>query len=448
MKFLRIRLFKSFLGMCAFIYFVSSHAMSNELQRRASWEAKFVAANPVGRLLENIDSGSPLEDAGLKAGDILLQVNSTLIVDGATWNDATDNLVANTPTTLTVRRGFSTFDVSAQFNPVPLERYAGLDVEYGVVENDYGFKQRTIVTLPKSAKGKIPAIFMVQGLSCSSTEVRASSKSNYIKMLKQIVESVDMMVMRIEKPGMGDSQGNCSQTDFNTELHGYEKALQTLLNDTRIDPERVLIYGNSMGSAIAPYLANKYQLNGVISDGTFYRSWFEHMLEIERRIKQMQGQTEAQISQQINQAYIPLYYGMLIEKKSYAQVVQENPLLTQYNYHSGQHMYGRPMSYYHQLQDFDFAGQWQNVKVPVKIRWGEHDWIMSESDNHMIVDTLKRAGNHNVELLIYPKLDHWSTLHNTPSDSFNGKSGVWEDEIAQLIVRWAKAINKQTWNQN
>lgn len=446
MKFLSIRLFKSFFGICTLIYFVSSQAMSSDLPRRASWEAKFVAANPLGRLLENIDSDSPLDNAGLKVGDVLLQVNNTLIKDGATWDDLTDNLVANTPTKLTVRRGLMTFDVTARFNPVPLERYTGLDVEYGVVENDFGFKQRTIVTLPKSTKGKIPAIFMVQGLSCSSAEVRATSKSNYIKMLKQIVESVDMLVMRIEKPGMGDSQGNCSKTNFNTELHGYEKGLQTLLNDPRIDRNRVLVYGNSMGSAIAPYLANKYQLNGVISDGTFYRSWFEHMLEIERRIKQMQGQTEAQISQQINQAYIPLYYGMLIEKKSYAQVIQENPLLAQYNYHGPEHMYGRPMAYYHQLQDFDFAGQWQQVKVPVRVRWGENDWIMSEADNHMIVDTLKRAGNQNVDLVIYPKLDHWSTLHEAPADSFNGKPGVWEDEIAQLIVRWAKELNSRNWN--
>ena len=123
----------------------------------------------------------------------------------------------------------------------------------------------------------------------------------------------------------------------------------------------MFIYGNSMGSAIAPYMANKYSLNGVISEGTFFRTWFEHMLEIERRIKQMQGLSELKITEQINQAYLPLYYGMLIEKRSYGEIIQSKPLLGSYNYHNDEHMYGRPMSYYHQLQEFNFAGHFYGL---------------------------------------------------------------------------------------
>lgn len=430
-----------------FFLILGNIGYANELARRASWEAKFASYKGIGTQIKALEQDTPLAIAGAKTGDIILSVDASLIESSQDWYDATDSLVAGQNISIKVKRGLKIFNIEAQFNQIKRESYSTLNVEYGHIENDYGVLQRTIVTVPKRPKNTngFPAIFMLQGLSCSSIEVIKGRTSNYTKLLGLIVENSDMLVMRVEKPGMGDSQGMCSQTDFKQELNGYEIALQTLLADPRVDKSRVIVYGNSMGSAIAPYLANKYQLNGIISDGTFFRTWFEHMLEIERRIKQMQGLTESQINQQINQAYIPLYYGMLIEKRSYADLIRLNPLLAQYNYHGEQHMYGRPMQYYHQLQDFDFAGHWQQVTVPVRIRYGENDWIMSKADNHMIIDSLKQAGNDNAELFIYPKLDHWSTLHDTAKASFEGKPGKWEAKIAQQILDWATTINQKSW---
>ena len=198
-----------------------------------------------------------------------------------------------------------------------------------------------------------------------------------------------------------------------------------------------------MGSALAPYFANKYDLNAVISDGTWYRTWFEHMLEIERRIKRMQGMSKTDINRLINKAYIPLYYGMLVQKKSFGEVIDDNPLLAEHNYHGAEHMYGRPMEFYHQMQDFDIAGNWALLKVPVRIRWGTNDWIMSEYDNDIIMEVLGAAGHTNAELYKFPGLDHWNTIHNTATDSFNGNPGRWDDHISDQIVEWAKELNGQ-----
>ena len=134
---------------------------------------------------------------------------------------------------------------------------------------------------------------------------------------------------------------------------------------------------------------------------------------------------------------------MLIEKKSYQQVIQEKPQLAKYNYHGDKHMYGRPMSYYHQLQDFDFEGNWEKLSVPTKVRWGTYDWIMSESDIDRIEKTLSKISDLDYEVSKYPKLDHWSTLHHSPTESFNGKEGQWESKIATQIVKWAKQLNSQ-----
>ncbi len=103
-------------------------------------------------------------------------------------------------------------------------------------------------------------------------------------------------------------------------------------------------------------------------------------------------------------------------------------------------MYGRPMEYYHQLQDFDFAGEWQELKVPVRIRWGKDDWIISEPDNDMIFETHTTNGDTDVELVKPEDLDHWATIHPTAINSFIGKLGKWKKHISGQIIDWINEL--------
>lgn len=128
---------------------------------------------------------------------------------------------------------------------------------------------------------------------------------------------------------------------------------------------------------------------------------------------------------------------MLIEKKSYTQVIREKPFLKSYNYHSPEHMYGRPVSYYHQVQDFNFAKSWKELKVPARIIRGTNDWIMSDDDNDLILEILKSSGHQDHVLYRYPGLDHWNMIHENPIDSFLGKPGKWKDGISQIILEFA-----------
>ena len=421
-----------------------SRAVEKPLIRRAIWQAKFKPfdVNRPGKTIKSIVESSPLAKAGLMPNDRILSVNGRHIHTATAWNDITDALTAVVPHHIAFKREDRLFNTEVFFPPIDREVHHGLDALYESVTSDYGITQRVIVTKPQGQQQPSPAVVVLQGLSCSSIEKIPNRNSAFVRLLTDIVEQSHKVVMRIEKPGMGDSEGNCSETDFKTELNGYESALKWLLAQDYVDPKRVVVYGNSMGSALAPYLTNKYDLAGVISDGTFVRSWFEHMLEIERRILQFKGLSQSEISQQMNQFYLPLYYGMLIKKQSYQEVIDDYPALTKANYHGPEHMYGRPMAYYHQLQDFDVAGEWQKLKVPARIRWGMNDWIMSEADNDMIIEILENAGHANHKLLKQAGLDHWQALHENPVDSFNGKKGQWNQDISQVIIEWLDELVK------
>ncbi len=414
---------------------------AQELERRAKWQAtiSWPDNQTPGAVIKSIDKNSPLAEAGLKAGDRILAVDGRNILNQEDWSAINYAIRANKETSIVIKRGNQAIIKSVKLMPLDYEKHDGIETRYGQVVSDYGFVQRTILTSPDASK-KLPAIFLLSGLSCSTVEGYPGRSNNWAKLINDLIEKSGMVVMRIDKPGVGDSEGDCGQTDFLTELNGYEAAMQSLKDSELVDTTKIVVFGSSMGSALAPYFANKYRLAGVISEGTFYKTWYEHMLEIERRILSFKGNSESDILKKMNQWYIPLYHGMLVQKKSYADIIDEYPALDEANYHGPYHMYGRPMEYYHQLQDFNFAKEWESLKVPIRIRWGTNDWIMSEFDNDMIVDVLERNGHTNHELYKYPGLDHWSTIHESSLNSFTGKPGVWEDKISQQVIDWAKEI--------
>lgn len=428
-------------------FICASVAAHGALPRRVATQGAFEKLQTAGVKVQSLKKGSALQLAGVRKDDVLLKVGNIRLITSQDWSDASESWVADHPTEIQFRQDGVVRTVSVSFSPLPPEAFRGITVEYGQITSDYGIAQRTLVSYPEASSGRLPAVFVVQGLSCSSVEILPGSRSNFIRTLKALVTESEQLVMRVEKPGKGDSLGRCSETDFVTELNGYEIALKTLLAREDVDPNRVIVYGSSMGSALAPYLAEKYQLNGVISDGTFYRSWFEHMLEIERRIKTMQGNSQATVNTLMNEVYIPFYFGMLIQKKRYQDLVTDNPLLASHNYHGPNHMYGRPMAFYHQLQDFNVAGAWQALTVPVRVRWGTHDWIMSEYDIDMIAEVLASKGHEDYLIYKYPQMDHWYTLHGSPDESFHGGAGEWDQHIATQIVDWARELNRQPWRQ-
>ncbi|MEO0367422.1 MAG: alpha/beta fold hydrolase [Pseudomonadota bacterium] len=416
-------------------------AFASDLARRAQWDARFELSTD-GATVTELKTSSPLHSVGIRVGDKILSVDEQAISNAAVWDDVTDALVAGREFKLVVLKDQTTSSYSVQFDPIVKESYPNIFVEYNQVTSAHGVKQRTIVTRPADAATPSPAIIVLQGLSCSSIEYTPGRKSNFIKLLQDLVTKSGMAVLRTEKPGLGDSEGNCSQTDLDTELAGYDAAITAFLARNDIEASKTVVYGSSMGSALAPYFAQKFQLAGVISDGTYLKTWFEHMLEIERRIQRMQGKTQAEITRAMNEGYIPLYYVMLVAQDSYANLIENDPTLAPYNYHQPHHMYGRPMSFYHDLQRFDVAGAWQSLDldIPVRLRWGTSDWIMTESDNQQIVAILNRRGHTDVEYYQHPGLDHFDTIQQSPEDSFNGVEGKWDPAISEKIIGWAQEI--------
>ena len=128
-----------------------------------------------------------------------------------------------------------------RLNAFEKEMHSGIETFYEEVTGIYGVTQRTIVTKPRK-EGKQPAVILIGGLSCSSIETYPGRESNWVRVIRDLVEQSDMVVMRIEKPGVGDSDGNCAESDFLTDIAGFKAAVKSLKSKPYVDPDKIIVY--------------------------------------------------------------------------------------------------------------------------------------------------------------------------------------------------------------
>src|SRR5438552_8539530 len=109
------------------------------------------------------------------------------------------------------------------------------------------------------------------------------------------------------------------------------------------------------------------------------------MLEIERRRFGLIGKTPAEVTERMKGA-TTLYHEWLIKKRKVDDVVSENTTLTDLRPEGKDrgHLYGRPLTFYEQLQSLNLAAAWSKVNVPTLVLHGQYDWIMNRDDHEVV----------------------------------------------------------------
>jgi len=127
------------------------------------------------------------------------------------------------------------------------EKFQNAEVIYDLVSDNHGDQLRTLITRPKVSKARVPAIFFVGWLSCDSVEYPMGETDGFGTIFWRLIEQSGYATLRVDKPGVGESKGDCSSTDFLTELSGYQAAFDSISKYDFIDPERIFIVGLSNG---------------------------------------------------------------------------------------------------------------------------------------------------------------------------------------------------------
>jgi pimeloyl-ACP methyl ester carboxylesterase len=379
---------------------------------------------------------------GLAPGDRILAIDGRPLADTVAFSRLFERIRGGDRVRLTVRRSGAAFDRTVTVPALPEERIEGLDVAYGSVVSELGHRLRTIVTKPKGASGRLPGLFLVGWLSCDSVESPVGEPDGFARLLRHVMTRSGYAVMRMDKPGIGDSAGPaCAETDFRTELAGYRAAFRAFAKSDVVDPSRLVVMGMSNGGGFAPLVIGNQKVAGYIVSGGWGKTWLEHMLEIERRRLTLSGLAPGEVSRQM-QGLSELYDLYLNGKKTPGQIVRERPRLAALWTDAPAHQYGRPAAFYQQLQDANLAAAWQKVNAPVLSIHGEYDWVMSREDHELIaawVDRNRPGAGRFVEV---PGMDHGYMRCPSAEAAFRGEGGVFAEDASETILGFLHEVGK------
>ncbi|HUE50979.1 MAG TPA: alpha/beta hydrolase [Terriglobales bacterium] len=307
------------------------------------------------------------------------------------------------------------------------EHFQNAKVLYGWAQDSRGERLRTFITRPNNATGKVPAIFFVGWLSCDSMEYPdADTKDGFGILLRRLIEQSGYATLRMDKPGVGDSEGDCGKADFAEELSGYQSAFEEMLKYDFIDPAKIFLIGLSNGGGTSALVPRQHPVRGYIAASSWGRTWYEHMLELERRRLTKDGKSPAEVNAAIN-AFVEFYTLYLIKGMTPGQVIAQHPKWKSLWYDSPDGQYGRPAAFYQQLQALNLGEIWQKVNEPVLIIHGAADNIMSRADSEALGQIVNRVHPGHARYLEVDDMTHGFTVR----DKFC-------EELIPTILTWMK----------
>lgn len=309
----------------------------------------------------------------------------------------------------------------------PPEQHAGVAVEYGSLAVGDGVRLRTILTRPEGAV-RPPVILFVQWLSCDSVELEPDQDNGWSQMLRGVVRRSGWAFMRTDKRGAGDSEGGpCSALDYETELADHRAALASLRQRPDVDTGRIVVFGASMGSRMAPQVAaGAPGVVGVMVWGGGAKTWFERMLAFDRHALERAGGAPADVTSRMK-AQTRFHVQYLLEGRDPRRIIAADP--AQADVWNGivgtaaDSHYGRPFAFHQQAQRADWAAAWGRVDVPVLAVMGEFDWFENTEGHQTLVRAVNRDHPGLARLEIIPRMDHHFALYESPDAAFRNDDG-------------------------
>jgi uncharacterized protein len=360
-------------------------------------------AGTPGVLLESVFAGQSAEKGGLRAGDIVVTANGQQI-------DGTPALLAQ----LRGRRSGEILEIGylrdgerrrarVTLHEMPRESHPDIEVIYDELEVA-GARRRTILTRPLDREGAGPAVLMVGGIGCYSTDAPLGEPQAYVRILNELTRR-GYATMRVEKSGMGDSEGPpCAEQSFEDELAGYVAAARAMPRYPFIDRRQLFLFGHSIGGVHAPLVeaavAAETPLAGVMAMATVGTSWFAYEMENSRRQAPLWGTPPEQEEAALKvRGYCVA--AVTVGRRTPAAVVAERPECAEFMQFPAHYTYRR------QLVELDLPGNWRKVRAPVLLIHGMSDFLTSAAEHHYIAGLLnsERPGQATVALI--EEMDHY-----------------------------------------
>ena len=355
-----------------------------------------------GLKLENILPEGTLSTTGARKGDILLMVNDSTM--------RTNNDLIRFPLNegMAVRyqifREGKKFYLKAVARPKPVETAAKSTVRYVTVP--FGKNRlRGILNIPQGT-GPFPAVLFIQGYTCSAV-CDLPDWHPYRKVPEGLAAN-GFIVLRIEKPGIGESQGEiqCEDMDLDTEAKSFESGLDYLAALPEVKKSKIFVYGHSLGGIVAPMLDHKKITGGIAAYGTTHEPWFEYLIQMIRYQNPNLGADHLDNEVRVRK-YHRLFFELMENKKMPEEVCKldtayRRMMTEDLQYDGGRRLFGRDITTFWDLNDVNLTKQWADFGKPVLIMYGTADIeVMTPDAPKEIISIVNRyhPGNGTFRLM-------------------------------------------------
>lgn len=411
---------------------LASPALAQEtLARRATLGA--AATNVEGGVqVAMVRPGSPAEAAGLAVGDLVTRIGEQTIANTQDFVGAVRTAQAGRRVPFAITRNGAVQTLNVTLVEAPRETAADLTIAYEAVRVDDSLR-RTLVTSPRGPRVRRPAMLIIGGIGCYSIDDASNTNDTY-RHLSHDLARRGIVVMRLEKTGMGDSQGPaCASVDFDAEVRSYDAALAALRADRRVDPSQVFVFGHSIGTIAAPELAQRHNAAGVIAAQGLGRTWIEYELINTRRQIELSGASPAETDAAMV-AKAECVSRAFLTPEPVAEIFAERPECAQ--------LVGLPASqaYMSQLTQRNIAGAWGALSSPALLIYGDSDFVTDAADHQRLTDIVNAAHPGNATLRIIEDMDHYIVRTESQASSMarvtSGEPGAYDERFSAVIGDW------------
>jgi len=382
-----------------------------------------------GALVSGLVDGGSAKAAGLRPDDVIVGLDADPVSDPGELVGRIVHHKAGERVSIRFIRDGKPMTADVVMRPRPYESGEGTRTDYSAVDVK-GSLRRTIITRPADDAAH-PAVLYVTGIGCFSQE-SLGVQSTEAKLLHGLARA-GFVTMRVEKTGVGDSQGPaCAspEADLKLELAGYVEGLRALKSLPGVKPDRVFVVGLSIGGVHAPLIAQQEPVRGVVVVNTVSKTFIEYLLETRRRQNTLKGlpfdevDRHARTGERCN-------HDLLVGKLTPDAILAAHPECKE------SIEYPAPYTYMQEWADLDLAAEWKRVEAPVLIVQGESDFVATVADAPLLRDIVESFHPGRATLEMIPGMDHYLTRSPSMKASMDKTAaGEFEPRVLETIQRW------------
>lgn len=398
-----------------------------------------LAADPQGVKINQVVPGQTAE-GHLLPGDIVKSLAGTPTPNVPEFMTAWQKVTSGQNIEVTILREGKEVKVAVVAKERPREIGKNYEVIYDHVVSN-GHRIRTIITRPQRS-GRHPVFMVIQGLGQFSMDYPLTGNGPYVDFIRPFAND-GFVTIRVEKPGMGDAEGGpYPETDFVTEQDVYLQALRAIKKYPFVDPDRVFVFGHSMGGLLGPRVVSEEPVAGFIAASTVFKTWNEYWLENVRRQNLLAGATYDQVDQTSRDIALT-HAWILQEGKDPAELAKLFPRLKPQidaEFPEGKTWGGRTIDFWRQLAQGDYTEWWSKVESPTLTLWGQFDFVSTEEDHKMIVDFLNKRKPGLAQYLRVDNADHGFGTVASYEDAYAKLSQPkpFNPEALKAVQTWIK----------